>query len=296
MKNTGTILLASDGSLKRALGKKVQDETTRLILIFYAFAREIAPFKRRLRNRAPLALDGLHGFRAEIGGNKFTVVGHGIGRSRASDTARRAFDLIPGAELVIGSGVAGALSSGLKLGDLVLSDRVLTIHADGRVAEQVTAVGDAHLRAVGRALAIAGLAYSTGAILTSHRVLATGAEKRHAKESTGAIAVDMETAAIAAEAAARGIPFVAIRAVLDEVDDEIAGAAMADQDGNVRPLAATSYLLRNPATMLKLPRMIRNLSRATTAIADALTAVAHDGEIAAAIRRAPEPVERKRPR
>jgi adenosylhomocysteine nucleosidase len=295
VKTTGTILLASDGSLKRALGNKVQNETTRLILLFYAFAREIAPFKRRLRNRAPLGLDGLHGFRAEIGGKTFTVVGHGIGHRRAGDTARRAFDLIPGAELVIGTGVAGALSSGLKPGDLVLSDRTLTIHTDGQVAEQMTAIGDAHIRAVGRALAIAGIAYSTGAILTSHRVLATGPEKRRAKQSTGAIAVDMETAAIAAEAAARGIPFVAIRAVLDEVDDEIVGAAMADEDGNVRPLVATSYLIRNPATMLKLPRMIRNLSRATTAIANALTAIAHDGEIPAA-RRAREPVQRKSPR
>ncbi len=295
MKTTGTILLASDDSLKRALGNKAQNENTRLILLFYAFAREIAPFKRRLRNRAPLALDGLHGFRAEIGGKQFTVVGHGIGHRRASDTARRAFDLIPGAELVIGTGVAGALSSGLKPGDLVLSDRTLTIHTDGQVAEQITPVGDAHIRAVGRSLAIAGIAYSTGAILTSHRVLATGAEKRRAKESTGAIAVDMETAAIAAEAAARGIPFVAIRAVLDEVDDEIVGLAMADEDGKLRPLVATSYLIRNPATMLKLPRMIRNLSRATTSIADALTAIAHDGKIPAA-RRARETVERKYPR
>jgi len=127
-------------------------------------------------------------------------------------------------------------------------------------------------------------------------VLATGAEKRRAKKSTGAIAVDMETAAIAAEAAARGIPFVAIRAVLDAVDDEVVGAAMADQDGNVRPLAATSYLLRNPAALLKLPRMIRNLSRATAAIADALTAIAHDGEVPAATRRARGPVVRKSPR
>ena len=265
-----------------------------MILLFYAFGREIAPFKRRLSYRAPLALDGLHGFRAEIGSKEFAVVGHGIGHHRAANTARRTFDLIPGAELVIGTGVVGALSSGLKPGDLVLSDRVLMIHGEGQVAEQVNAVSDAHLRAVGRSLAIAGIAYSTGAILTSHRVLATGAEKRRAKESTGAIAVDMETAAIAAEAAARGLPFIAIRAVLDEVDDEVVGAAMADPDGNVRPLAATSFLLRNPATMLKLPRMIRNLSRATTALADALTAIAHEGKVASDPRRAPEPAARRR--
>ena len=267
-----------------------------MILLFYAFTREIAPFKRRLHNRAPLGLDGLHGFRAEIGGKEFAVVGHGIGHEHATETARRAFDMMPGAELVIGTGVVGALSSGLKPGDLVLCDRTITIHNDGQVGEHVTAVSDAHLRAVGHSLASAGIAYSTGAILTSHRVLATGAEKRRAKESTGAIAVDMETAAIAAEANVRGLPFVAIRAVLDEVDDEVFGAEMADEDGNVNPLAATSYLLRNPATMLKLPRMIRNLSRATAAIADALMAIAHEGQDPAATKRGRDPAGRKRQR
>jgi len=106
----------------------------------------------------------------------------------------------------------------------------------------------------------------------------------------------METAALAAEADVRGLPFVAIRAVLDEVDDEVVGAAMADQDGNVKPLAATSYLLRNPATMLKLPRMMRNLSRATASIADALTAIAHEGNVPAATKRARDPVARKHQR
>jgi adenosylhomocysteine nucleosidase len=258
-----------------------------LILLFYAFAREIAPFKRRLHHHAPLALDGLHGFRAEVGCNEFAVVAHGIGHKRAAETARRAFDRIPNAELVIGTGVVGALSGGLKPGDLVLSDRTIMIHPDGKVDEQVTNVSAEHLRAIGRSLAIAGIAYSTGAILTSHRVLATGAEKRRAKESTGAIAVDMETAAIASEATARGLPFVAIRAVLDEVDDELFGAEMADEEGNVKPLAATSFLLRNPATMLKLPRLIRNLSRATASIADALIAIAHEGQDPAAKMRGP---------
>jgi adenosylhomocysteine nucleosidase len=266
-----------------------------LILVFYAFAREIAPFKRRLRNRTPLALDGLQGFRAKIGGKDFAVVGHGIGHQRATETARRAFDSMPQAELVIGTGVVGALSRGLKPGDLVLSDRVLMIQADGQQAKSETAVSAAHLRAIRHSLASAGIAYSTGAILTSNRVF-TVAEKRSAKESTGAIAVDMETAAIASEAGVRGLPFVAIRAVLDEVDDEVVGAEMADQDGDVRPLAATAYLLRNPATVLKLPRMMRNLSRATAAIADALSAIAHDGKTPDVARRDRAGEERKRPR
>jgi adenosylhomocysteine nucleosidase len=266
-------------SAAQAGDPKNRNEIAQLILIFYAFAREIAPFKRRLRNRAPLGLTGLQGFRAEIGAKTFAVVGHGIGHRRAADAARNAFDRVRDAELVIGTGVVGALSSGLKPGDLVLSDRVLSINSASEAAQQVAAVGDAHLNAIGRSLAMAGIAYSTGAILTSHRVLATGVEKRRAKESTGAIAVDMETAAIASEANARGIPFVAVRAVLDEIDDEVFGAEIANENGEVSPLAATSYLLRNPATMLKIPRMVRNLSRATASIADALIAIAHDGKV-----------------
>jgi adenosylhomocysteine nucleosidase len=249
-----------------------------LILVFYAFAREVAAFKRRIVNPTPLVHKDLRGFHAIGGGKEFSVVGHGIGRRRATETARRAFDLIPGAELAIGTGVVGALASGLKPGDLILAERILASRADGEIAEQVIAFDQAHLGAIGRSLSAAGIRFLTGAILTTDRVL-TVAEKRAAKDRDGAIAVDMESSAIAVEAAARRLPFIVLRAVLDEVDDEVAGAeAMADELGNVKPLAATAYLVRNPGAVLKIPRMIRNLSLATTAIADALEAIAYDGK------------------
>lgn len=263
-----------------------------MILIFYAFAREIAPFRRRVGNRAPIALEGLQGFRANVGGREIVAVGHGIGHKRAADSVRRAFNQMPVPELVIGTGVVGALSSGLKPGDLIVSERVLAIERDGQTAEQVAVANAEDLRAVGRSLGMANIAYSSGAILTSHRVLVSGAEKRRAKECTGAIAVDMETAAIATEANARDIRFVAIRAVLDEVDDEVFGVEMTDENGDVRPLALTSYLLRNPGTMLKLPKMIRNLSRATASIADALVAIVHEGRVPEAMKRARESAAR----
>jgi adenosylhomocysteine nucleosidase len=250
-----------------------------LILVFYAFAREVGAFKRSVVNPTPLAHNGLRGFDAVVGGKSISVIGHGIGRRRASETARRAFDLIPGAELVIGTGVVGALASGLKPGDLILADRILATRDDAEIAEQVAAFDDAHLSAIGRSLNAAGVNYSTGAILTTDRVL-TVAEKRNANKSTGAIAVDMESAAIAVEAAARDLPCIVLRSVLDQVDDEVAGAeAMADEHGHVNPLAAAAYLMRNPGTVLKIPRMIRNLSQATTAIANALEAIAHEGKV-----------------
>ena len=76
-----------NGLLKRHFAMLM--EFTGLIILFYAFSREIAPFKRRQVERTPLALDGLHGFRAEIGGKELQIIGRGIGHRRADRTARQ---------------------------------------------------------------------------------------------------------------------------------------------------------------------------------------------------------------
>jgi adenosylhomocysteine nucleosidase len=267
-----------------------------VILLFYAFPREVGVFKRRLSMTTTLAYEGLHGFSSIVGDKQFSVIGHGIGNRRARETAQRAFDSMPPADLVIATGVVGALSDNLQPGDLVLADRIFASRAEAEGAELVAASSYEDLSAIAKSLSAAGIKHSTGGVLTSHRVMATGAEKRHAYEATGALVVDMESAAIAVEAAARRVPFIVLRAVLDQVDDEVVGAAMADETGRVAPLAATAYLVRNPGTVLKLPRMIRNLSRAATAIADALEAIAYDGKVPVTTKSADAQAAKKLPR
>jgi nucleoside phosphorylase len=110
--------------------------------------------------------------------------------------------------------------------------------------------------------------------------LATEGEKRRAGQSTGAIAVDMETAVIAVEAAARGIPFVAMRTIMDTVEHDLAGAGFADENGKVRPFKAAATLARNPAMVAGVVRLVRNLRRASDAMAVAVDAVARRLEIA----------------
>ena len=248
-----------------------------LILIFYAFGREVSDFKRRVKHRTKLPHRDLRGFRTEIAGREVAVVATGIGHARALESVRLAFQVMPTPEMVIGTGVVGALSYGLRPGDIVLADRIIHKRDAEVEPEHVAAVHETHLKDVGRYLKVAGLEYSTGPILTSHRALVSGDEKRRAKEETGAIAVDMETAALAAEAVARGIPFAVMRTVLDHIDDEIPGAEMADEHGRVRPLRATAHLLRNPTTVFKIPKLLRNMGRASEALANALEAIAHRG-------------------
>ena len=110
-------------------------------------------------------------------------------------------------------------------------------------------------------------------MLTAARILKDGAAKRDARARTDALAVDMESAAIAAEAHRCGLRFACVRAVLDTVDEEIAGAELAGPDGAVRPLAAAGFVLRNPTAVVGLARMMRSLNRATAALANALQAL-----------------------
>jgi adenosylhomocysteine nucleosidase len=244
-----------------------------LILIFYAFSREVAPLKRRLGSRMPLNLKGLSGFRIRTERGEVAFVATGIGMIRSRTIARLALSALPETELVIGTGVAGALSGGLRPGDIVIADRALKAREDTAHPEQVVPVDPAIVAFCEDTLHRAGLESSTGAILSSSRVVPNASAKRAAKQHSGAIAVDMESAAIALEAVARGVPFAIVRTVIDSLEDEVFGAEIADAEGRVRPLAAANYLARNPGAVLKIPWMIRNLALATRALADAIEAL-----------------------
>ena len=252
---------------------RVSSAPSKLILVFYAFSREVSTLKRRLRNRTPLNLKGLSGFRIRVEHGEAVFIATGIGMKRARAIARQALAALPETELVIATGVVGALSGGLRPGDIVIADRAMSARRDSSHPEQVLPVDAAILEECERAIHRAGLDSSTGAILTSMRILPNAEEKRAAKQNSGAIAVDMESAGIAIEANARGIPFAIVRTVIDSVDDEIFGAEVADAEGRVKPLAAANYLMRNPGAFLKIPWMLRNLALATRALADAIQAL-----------------------
>ena len=243
-----------------------------MILIFHAFAREIAPFKRRLKNRTAIEHRELRGFRARVGEKEIVAIATGVGLARARAAAQKAFDAYPKAELAIGTGVAGALAEHLKPGDLILAECVIVHRSATTPPEDLDAIQEERVSEIAQTLIAAGRSHFSGAILTSHDALADGVEKRRAGEVTGALAVDMETAAIAEEANSRGIPFVCLRAIIDEVDDQVIEPKV-DAEGNIRPLATAANALRNPGKLLELPQMMRNLGLATRAIADALEAI-----------------------
>ena len=166
--------------------------------------------------------------------------------------------------------MAGGLAPHLRAGDLVIADRVLMEKPQDSILEEVARAPSDLVRAVEDALGRAGLPVSTGALLTVDRVLANAGAKHAAFRRSGAIAVDMESAAIAAEAAAAGLPFICVRAVMDGATTKSPARNCPTRLDTWRRCRAAAYFLSRPSALMQVPAILRKLNRATAAIAAAL--------------------------
>ena len=147
---------------------------------------------------------------------------------------------------IISTGYCGALDPKLRVGDIVVSD-------------------DTNL-ALARPCA-------RGRVITRDRVAVTAAEKRALREETGAIAVDMEAAAVRSRAEALGVPYACIRVVSDTAEEDMPldfnryrGA-----DGRFsRGRIALAAMARPFSVMPALLEFDRQCQRASMALGEAL--------------------------
>ena len=178
------------------------------------------------------------------------VVQTGIGRARAAAAAAAA----PPAGAFLACGCAGALVGWLAAGDLVTAESVIALEADGRAGERLPAAGAGLAAwAAGR-----GFRVHAGGLVASPVVLRT-AEAKAALRATGALAVEMESGALAAAARARGIPFAALRVVLDGAGEVLpAGLGVIDEaTGEVRAGRALAAMALHPRLWPAAARLAR---------------------------------------
>jgi adenosylhomocysteine nucleosidase len=142
----------------------------------------------------------------------------GIGSDAAGRAARSLADA--GATALVSWGMAGALDPSLRAGQLILPSAV--IGPDGtRIPTSV----DWRAR-LGSALR-KQLAVSDGLLLTSPAPIDSVAGKSAAWRTTQAVAVDMESLAVAQVAAARALSFIAVRVIVDTAVDLLPQAVIA---------------------------------------------------------------------
>jgi adenosylhomocysteine nucleosidase len=166
--------------------------------------------------------------------------------------------------------MAGGLDPALAAGTLVLPTEVIS--PTGRVFATAPQWRERLSTALG-----AHRTVSFGRLLTSHEPLGSVESKAIAFRQTAAVAVDMESSAVAEIAAAARMPFLAVRAIVDTASDTVPQAALAADTGALRIGHLLAALARAPGDLPALNRLAGRYRRARRA----LTAVARSGAFAA---------------
>lgn len=183
----------------------------------------------------------------------------GAGADRAAEAAG---ELIrAGCRGLISFGLAGGLAAGLGAGTIVLADRV--IDARGR-----TLLTDPAWRERLTARLLHGHGIIPGSVVGSDRAIGRPEEKAALARTTRALAVDMESHAVAITAARLGVPFLVIRAIADTAECPVPAwlTGVIGNEGRPRLGAVVAGLLAHPGDVASLITLGRASSRALAAL------------------------------
>jgi adenosylhomocysteine nucleosidase len=185
----------------------------------------------------------------------------GMGGELAGPAARRLVGA--GVSALLSFGLAGGLDPALGAGRVVLPGDVIS-----RDGARVPTCPEWRRRL---ASAISELEPVAGTLLSSAGPVATVEDKAMLFRETGAAAVDMESLAIAQVAAVYGLPFMAVRVIVDGADDAlpraVAAAARSGQLGILRLIGGLAAAPRDIVGLIRLSRRYRTATRSLAAVA-----------------------------
>lgn len=194
----------------------------------------------------------------------------GSGQPQAAAAAKRLVE--NGAQVLFSWGCAGALHGKLRAGSLVLPKEIVGANGLRDRADQGW-----YLRLY-NLLSKKFDSVETGALVESPRLVDTTHAKMALAADYQAVAVDMESATVAAVARQHCLPFVAIRAVVDPLEISLPGAVSCslDDSGRVRHWRLLRQLLLHPWEIGLLIRLgfqfhaaKKTLTRASTVLKQA---------------------------
>jgi len=177
----------------------------------------------------------------------------GIGTRAAARTAERVLDFTSIDHLIVVK-IAGGIGPSVEIGDLVVPDLVIDLSTG--TEHRPTLLGSTAPR---------------GTLVTSDELL-VDQDDLVRLEQQGVIAVDMETAAIAAVCEDRHCPWSVFRAISDRADDGSSDPALFDlagPDGGPNFPALARFVLSKPWRVPKLARLARSMKHATNTAASA---------------------------
>lgn len=185
----------------------------------------------------------------------------GAGPNNAQRSAEQLLDR--GVRRLISWGCAAGLKESMRPGDITLPNCI--VDANGNVIQVSTSW---HSHAARLLQGASGLPIKIGTLIESKCLIAESSEKIRVHSETGAIALDMESAAIAKVAQRQKADFIAIRAVADPVTMSLPNSvsqALTDQ-GDIQLDKLFRSLARRPWEIPSLIQLGRNFHRAKKAL------------------------------
>jgi adenosylhomocysteine nucleosidase len=195
----------------------------------------------------------------------------GVGTNMAADAASLLQKY--GVDALVSFGVAAALDPSLTPGDLVLPEAILsedkigTGTEAGAESEENRLVNQEWRNRIQRQLS-SQLTIVGGTLVTSQVPLTSREAKLELGKATGACAMDMESADVAGVAAKAGIPFIAIRAIIDPVEFSPPEALLSVvyPDGSVQLFRFLSLLLNRSVDLKTIFHLALAMQAARTTL------------------------------
>lgn len=197
------------------------------LAIMGAMPEEIAPILERVGDYKVTKRAGNSYYECAFGGHDLVIAYSKIGKVFSALTAATMIEHY-GAQKLLFSGVAGAISSDLSVGDLIIATRLcqhdLDItafgHPHGFVPEGAQFIDtDDVLKEVAIEVATKmGIVLKEGVIATGDQFVADPGRKAFIEETFNADALEMEGASVAVVCDAHEIPFFILRAISDAAD------------------------------------------------------------------------------
>ena len=243
--------------------------------IVTAMPLEAAAIVGRLRDALVVRAGGRRLCVGRLGGVSVAVLATGVGGDAAVQGMRV---LIAGHRpaRIVAAGVCGGLDPALVRGGIVVPDRVGLWGS----APAGTALPTTSSTATIDTLPIdtlpagqeasSGPGVARGLLVTSEAVVATAAAKRDLRVATGAVAVDMESWWIVAEARRIGMPVQVVRGVCDTSTETVpADIASLTSAGSTARLAgaAVRLLWHRPAAAMEMVELREHAHVAADAVA-----------------------------
>ena len=198
--------------------------------IIGAMEPEVEAIIAALDQRATETVSGITFHTGYLSGKRVAVAKCGIGKVFAALCAQTMI-LKYSPDLLVNTGVGGAIGGGLCCGDVVIADRLcqhdMDTSAIGDPKGLVSGINMIYFDADRRAREILmeqgrelGLAVKSGTVATGDKFIADSADKKRISSDFAASVCEMEGCAIAQTAFVNGTAFAVVRAISDSADGE----------------------------------------------------------------------------